>query len=156
VLSSSPIKYTNNIFVSSIFNKGTATMKLINYGTAFLFALSSVLATPMPATEDAAPAVVPRDGNTARCTIKNEDVWTYKFDIRSTGVWDDDWGHGLLDNLRGQCGWIDRWGFDYNAEQGHASFVTSLAIRNHCVEDAIWLASAPTGAIGGVNCQWPW
>jgi hypothetical protein len=101
--------------------------------------------------------VTRRDGNGASCKIAGGKAGTigYDFTITTSGNWDDDWGKGLLDNLRGQCGWISDWGFDYiGGGQGQAVFSTTIWIRQHCVEDAIWLASSPTGAIGGVNCQW--
>jgi hypothetical protein len=63
----------------------------------------------------------------------------------------DGWGHedagcgrGLLDNLRTQCGVVTDWQCLYhNENQAIAAFELPLFIRNHCIEDAIWLASGP-------------
>ncbi|KAG9034857.1 hypothetical protein FS842_003771 [Serendipita sp. 407] len=145
-------------------------MKLITPFAALLVLCASTMASPMPnpdpvpvpipepvpepGTSDDLPATIAkRDGNWAQCyeslTLIGKD-----FTINTWGTWDDDWGRGFLDNLRGQCGNVWNWQFYYDGSMGRATYTLDKYSRQHCVEDAIWLASNPTGAIWGVSCQW--
>ncbi|KAF3904453.1 hypothetical protein ABW20_dc0101658 [Dactylellina cionopaga] len=112
-------------------------------------AIASITAAPAgePVTD-----IEKRVDNGAHCQSWLGTEWGFR--IETWGErWDDDWGKGLLDNLRGQCGEILDWRFEYlPSHNGVASFRTRRAIRAHCVEDAIWLASGPQN-IGGVQCQ---
>lgn len=127
--------------------------------------VSGTVAVAIPSTNIAA-ALAKRDPNGAWCQKFWEgSVLTYQ--VASWGSWDDDWGQGFLENLRNQCGGdlgnIENWTFYYETgpppTPGHSQFHSGLEGPNvnadtHCVEDAIWLASNPTGAIWGVECQW--
>jgi hypothetical protein len=126
-------------------------MKFLATAAAFcLLTLSDAAPAPAPTTNG---VIVARDGNAASCTIHLPDLISWDFVVNAWGPWVDDWGQGFLDNLRGQCGeQILGWQFSYSGDEGTAQFTTSTFIRQHCVEDAIWLASNPTGAIDGVNC----
>jgi hypothetical protein len=126
-------------------------MKLISAATAFwLLNLSTAAPSPAPATNG---AIVARDGNGATCSLNSQDD-LLNFSVSAWGPWADDWGQGFLDNLRGQCGeQIFNWQFGYTDNVGNAQFSTTLFIPDGCVENAIWLASDPTGAIWGVSCS---
>ncbi|KAH8730311.1 hypothetical protein GQ44DRAFT_701150 [Phaeosphaeriaceae sp. PMI808] len=112
--------------------------------------------------------VLTKRANSANCALQ----WCGKPDrngntevhVNTNGYWANDWGQGLLDNLRGQCGDVYGWGFDYdggdNSRGGHARFWIPFGrpcgsscgnnggvCSYRCVEDAIWRASAGTGAI---------
>ena len=138
-------------------------------------------ASPLVAREDSSNnTLVARDGNWATCTINNcglgdqnsnAEVW-----ISMGGPWANDWGHGFLDNLRGECGGdsaIYDWGYDYTDNNGNAR---AHFYANHgnvcnldhgacpngapycsstCIERALWDASNPSGAIWGVTCNTP-
>lgn len=133
------------------------------------------IAEPLPGIAERDESKLAKRGNWADCTINNPngdsngnaDIW-----IHTWGYWGDDWGHGLLDNLRGQCGEIDGWGFDYvngdNSKEGTAHFYAYHGnvlktwdcngqpfCSSHCIENAVWLASQNTGAIEGMNCVVP-
>ncbi|KAG8827370.1 hypothetical protein FRC17_007854 [Serendipita sp. 399] len=97
--------------------------------------------------------LVKRGDNGASCNKRNQGGRDY-VRVDTWGTWDNDWGRGFLDNLRGQCGWVMDWKFEYydNGNKGSASFSISGGANAWCVENAIWLASSPTGAIGGVTC----
>ncbi|KAG8839253.1 hypothetical protein FRB91_007126 [Serendipita sp. 411] len=144
-------------------------MKLIAPFAALLVLCASTMASPMP-NPDPVPEPVPeptpelesspnlpatiakRDGNWAAC-YENNTGNGIDFTINTWGTWDDDWGRGFLDNLRGQCGQIWNWQFNYPyPDMGQAKFTLVWWIPAHCVENAIWLASNPTGAISGVSC----
>ncbi|KAG8751345.1 hypothetical protein FRC14_007981 [Serendipita sp. 396] len=144
-------------------------MKLIAPFAALLVLCASTMASPMP-NPDPVPEPVPepipelgsspnlpatiakRDGNWAECYEHNTGNGI-DFTINTWGTWDNDWGSGFLDNLRGQCGQIWNWQFNYYGDMGQAKFTLVWWIPAHCVENAIWLASNPTGAIWGVSCQ---
>ncbi|KAI5857797.1 hypothetical protein BZA05DRAFT_415187 [Tricharina praecox] len=109
------------------------------------------------------PTQSPRSGNLAICKRTQQDTITWKFSVETFGPWGRDFGSGLLNNLHDRCGQIDGWGFDYagdkgdngdSGDKGVATFTTSTLIAAYCVEDAIWLASNPTGAMRGVRCDW--
>ncbi|KAF3916621.1 hypothetical protein ABW20_dc0103957 [Dactylellina cionopaga] len=85
-------------------------------------------------------------------------IWTFKVD--TFGSWDDDWGHGFLDNLRAKCGGdssILDWGFWYESGQaptwGHATFKINVFANGVelCVGDA---ARAASWAWGPVDPQY--
>jgi len=123
--------------------------------TAIASLIAAVAAAPAAAVPEPVAAgvtnVVERANNGAYCQSWSGGTWG--FTIETWGDWDNDWGTGLLDNLRGQCGDIWEWEFAYNQNtNGFARFKTSGLIRAHCVEDAIWLASSGTGAIT-TNCE---
>jgi hypothetical protein len=163
------------------------TMKLSSYLVLTTATLANlVLGTPAPLVEAQAdvgietsnPALVARGSNWAQCSISssckadgNGNVEVY---IDTSGSWANDYGKGLLDNLRGQCGGsgkIYSWQFTYAGSdkngRGQAHFYAaynrickttncggnSHLCSSHCVEDAIWLASSGSGAIEGVNCK---
>ncbi|EPS37901.1 hypothetical protein H072_8415 [Dactylellina haptotyla CBS 200.50] len=137
---------------------------------------ATVAASAIPVSEPVSPAkreafpdpamtpnsqgaeIVKRGGNWINCEKRslggcwwNYKMWTY-------GDWDDDWGNGYLDNLRGQCpDNIEGWGFWYDENNtklgGHASFAVKNCDDN-CILDAAWLASQPTGPIWGASCQY--
>jgi hypothetical protein len=128
-------------------------MKLLTATSLFsILALTSAIPTATPALETQSIRQVQ---NGAGCSGAHDSFALY-FTIRTWGPWQEtDYGQGLLDNLRGQCGWITSWGFNYLADgSGYATFNTADTIRGHCVEDAVWLASNPTGAIEGLQCSW--
>ncbi|KAF3914816.1 hypothetical protein ABW20_dc0103173 [Dactylellina cionopaga] len=111
-----------------------------------------------PAVAEAqAVALKKRGGNWLNCkeTERLGNIRWYKID--TWGDWDDDWGHGFLDNLRGHCTEIYDWGFWYDNGDtklgGHASFNTKVN-SGQCVLDAAWAASQATGAIWGATCAW--
>jgi hypothetical protein len=131
------------------------------------------------ATANADPAAVAekleKRDNWAQGTLSNcfgnDPNGNAQIHIDTWGYWADDWGSGLLDNLRGQCGGIYDWQFWYdngdNSLGGHAQFYAydgDVCAANagcpggtgicsgHCVENAIWLASQSSGAIWGVTC----
>ncbi|EPS37232.1 hypothetical protein H072_9094 [Dactylellina haptotyla CBS 200.50] len=136
-----------------------------------LAALSSAAA--LPAEQETAvekredgPIQKRGDGPSAFCRYYTHyehfsNYWHFRFD--TWGQWDDDWGHGFLDNLRGKCGRnIEDWGFWYDAGQaptwGHADFkihdnLFDIGYLNpQCTLDAVWQASSPWGAINGAYC----
>lgn len=119
------------------------------------------LPQPDPAPEAvAAPELDKREVNGANCWKNHDDYHAY-FRLSTWGTWDQDWGQGLLDNIRGQCGQygnVELWGFGYESgappTNGIASFyVGKDAYWSHCVQDAVWLASNGAGqAIEGMTC----
>jgi hypothetical protein len=132
-------------------------------------------ASPNADALPAAASPLEKRTNWAACTLSNcfnsDPNGNGQVHIDTWGAWDGDRGQGLLDNLRGQCGGIYGWQFWYDNGDttlgGHASFYASegniCATNNgcpsgagicsgHCVENAIWLASNPTGAAWGVEC----
>ncbi|KAI9811704.1 MAG: hypothetical protein M1832_000701 [Thelocarpon impressellum] len=59
-------------------------------------------------------------------------------------------GRGLLDNLRGQCGWIMEWECSEITGPGiDASWKMPLRATDKCIRDAIWLSSGREG----VSCR---
>jgi len=117
-------------------------------------------AAPGPEAEGSAavvPALLPRASNSASCTgtITYPDATLQWIDwyIPADGPWvRNDWAQGFLDKLRNQCGAIISWYYQ-NEEWGWAArFTTSIIIPAGCIENAIWLASEPTGGIHGVKC----
>jgi hypothetical protein len=111
-----------------------------------------------------ASAVLPRSesetlqkrDNGANCNFQYALGNSLSIQVTTWGYWADDWGNTLLQNLYNQCGAVNGWGFWYdngdNSQTGHASF----SIREYntaCVQNAIWLASDPSGAVWGVECQ---
>lgn len=133
-------------------------MKFTNAILIGLSALPSLIsAAPQPeAIAEAAPApeagitnaLTKRESNGANCwryTDYNRSYWR----LSTWGPWDDDWGHGLLDNLRGQCGPdygnLENWAFGYEAgvppTDGWTSFdFDAPAYSSNCVQSAVWLA----------------
>jgi len=82
--------------------------------------------------------------NRAECYI----MTPTDYEVHSWGTWDDDWGSGLLNNLRNKCGQIDGWGFGYNGGkdgEGIASFTIPANSARNCVADATAAASGITG-----------
>lgn len=134
-------------------------------GALLTATIASSAAVAIPAAEQAqAASLAKRQDNGAWCgkwldSSKN----AVQYIITTWGVWDDDWGNGLLDNVRGQCdakyGNTENWAFNYQQgpppTDGSASFRQAKgAGASRCVEDAIWLASDPTGAIWNLECKW--
>jgi hypothetical protein len=126
-----------------------------------LHTLTSALPAPAPAPAPAtspAPSLLPRQGggpNTASCYAHASGIIIY-FTIYTSGTaYESDYGQGLLDNLRGECGLITDWGYSYSDDHQHgvATFSTQIAIRGHCVEDAVWLSTQDSGAVEGLGCQ---
>lgn len=85
----------------------------------------------------------------------------FKFYVPGSGSWFDDWGRGLLDNIRGECRGTATfdWGFDYHSGGAvNAGLATTkvLALNPRvgqaCIQAAIWRASRSSGAIEGVEC----
>ncbi|KAG8819338.1 hypothetical protein FRC18_012127 [Serendipita sp. 400] len=112
--------------------------------------VSAITLTVAAPTAEAGEPLVPldkREPNGASCY----EYWGH-YGVTTWGSWDNDWGKGFLDNLRGQCGNILNWAFSYSGSNGYASFSITGGAASHCVENAIWLASNPTGAIWGVSC----
>ncbi|KAK6356016.1 hypothetical protein TWF718_000389 [Orbilia javanica] len=112
-------------------------------------AIHTVTAAPTGSTvaESAAKNLEARQGpNKAWCFYHSPAAPYREFTIVTSGPWTrNDWGRGLLDNLRGQCGVISNWKFEYNGSNGNgkATFWTDLVHPANCVKDAIWLASGP-------------
>ncbi|OAL03532.1 hypothetical protein IQ06DRAFT_291297 [Phaeosphaeriaceae sp. SRC1lsM3a] len=158
--------------LSNAFLMATAALVNISAGSP------TTIAEPVSELAERGDTSLVKRGNWADCTINNPngdsggnaDIW-----INTWGYWGNDWGKGLLDNLRGQCGGIYGWQFGYvngdNSKQGTAHFYAYVGdvlktgndgtcggdpfCSSHCIEDAIWLASQGTGAIEGVNCYVP-
>ncbi|KAF3935037.1 hypothetical protein ABW20_dc0105389 [Dactylellina cionopaga] len=85
-------------------------------------------------------------------------VWPdWYFRLDTWGEWDDDWGAGLLDNIRGKCfiwDYVWDWGFYYDSGPpptwGHATFKVPGAFTQanwECVADAVAAASWNWGPI---------
>jgi hypothetical protein len=140
-------------------------MKAFTIPTVFIISLAtftSALPTLAAVPEASSSKVlVARQGggpNEASCYGRHDpNHFALGLTIYTTGpAFATDYGRGLLDNLRGQCGQINNWGYSYynNNQNGVATFEMSQFIRPHCVEDAIWLSTNPTGAVNGVQCQW--
>lgn len=125
-----------------------------------LSAFSTAAAIPAAEASSSGVTLSKRDPNGANCW-KWTDHYSSYFSLDTWGSWDDDWGTGFLDNLRGQCLYnIEDWGFSYaqgpSPTNGKASFKTAGLgdfQNSGCVEEALWLASNPTGAIWNVKCQ---
>jgi hypothetical protein len=146
-----------------LFPSSTTASLLISTLVATL-ASSNSLVSALPKPEPApAPAPVPAiinainpgpifsvqdDTKSAYCSISNRQL-SYKVGIDMDG-WGRDYGQGLLDNLRGQCGAVTEWEWWSNSNTAATAwFNLPIFIRSHCVEDAIWLAS---GGVS-VNCE---
>ncbi|KAF3914819.1 hypothetical protein ABW20_dc0103352 [Dactylellina cionopaga] len=120
-----------------------------------IVAVASAIAThtvvAAPASTDSVSNLQERENNGANCKYNSHGGI---FKIVTWGPWakGDAWGRGLLDNLRGQCGWIGDWGYYYRSNgAGVASFnIPPAANKPKCVQDAIWLASGPTNV--GIKC----
>ncbi|KAG9055565.1 hypothetical protein FS842_001839 [Serendipita sp. 407] len=126
-------------------------MKISTLSTVLSALTTLALATPIVGTVQDLDI---RATNGASCRKKGSDRGM-QYNLDTWGSWDDDWGRGFLDNLRGRCGTISSWGFWYTGDQGQASFVIAFTSDgHHCVEDALWLASQATGAIWGVECYY--
>jgi hypothetical protein len=102
-------------------------------------------------------ALVPRQGgiatNQANCHGYMDSNFSFQWTIDTQGpAFASDYGQGLLDNLRGQCGDITSWGYTYYYWGGRAIFDTNTIIPGGCVENAVWLATNPTGAVNGLAC----
>lgn len=86
--------------------------------------------------------------------------WTNKL-CSMWGEWIQDGGKGFLDNIHGEChgdplSWSWEWWDDGSA---HVDFLIAAEKPNVCVQNALWDASRPSGAIWGVKCCWntyPW
>lgn len=110
--------------------------------------LSTAVAAPSDGTRKA--RFLP---NSANCTVSYKVLWD-NFSISTTGPWtDSDWGIALLNEVRWRCGIATGWTFIYDdSGNGSAYFALAKIRPGHCVEDSIWWASDPTGAIS-VTCQ---
>ncbi|KAG8851879.1 hypothetical protein FRB91_007320 [Serendipita sp. 411] len=122
-------------------------MRLNNLATILFSAIALTVAAPAPEASEPSELLDKREANGASCH-KSSPAYT----VTTWGSWDDDWGIGFLDNLRGQCGAVENWGFSYSGSSGQATFRLYKPASSNCVENAIWLASNPTGAIWGVTC----
>jgi hypothetical protein len=118
-------------------------------------------ATSLDTAPAAGTALEKREVNGANCwKWKNEN--TAHFLIKTWGPWDQDWGKGLLDNIRGQCWWYnDVWNWQFHFDSGTPPtpgwasffFLQPDAYYSHCVLDAIWLASNAAGqSIEAATC----
>ncbi|KAF3912549.1 hypothetical protein ABW20_dc0110359 [Dactylellina cionopaga] len=111
---------------------------------------------PVVAVKDA--EVEKRGGNWINCRKYSLGGCWYHYDMDTYGDWDDDWGNGFLDNLRGHCGDVDGWGFWYDNGNtklgGHAKFASCTGDQPNCILDAAWAASQATGPIWGASCSW--
>ncbi|USP79486.1 hypothetical protein yc1106_06760 [Curvularia clavata] len=127
----------------------------MKFRTAFLIlSCSASFAATAPANIDHTDGeLLTKRGKAADCQFLYV-VLENLFWIKMWG-WGDDYGRGLLDNIRGQCGPVVGWVCDYHSSSGawEAGGSLPLGIRSHCVEDAIWLAS---GGIEGVQCHSIW
>ncbi|KAH7324054.1 hypothetical protein BKA65DRAFT_540601 [Rhexocercosporidium sp. MPI-PUGE-AT-0058] len=128
--------------------------------TAALTLLSSLaLAAAMPVDND---DLAKRDKpNGALCQTHQDANDSSFYRLYTWGVWDQDWGQGLLDNLRGQCfGNINDWKFNFESGVPPTNGVVTFWINSEgggskCVQDAIWLASnGAGGAIWDVKCYY--
>jgi len=76
------------------------------------------------------------------------------------GQWVQDGGKGFQDNVIGQCGGYLNWNWEtWNDGSGHVNMLVAHEDPNVCVQNAVWLASNPSGAIWGMKCCWdtyPW
>ncbi|KAK6527753.1 hypothetical protein TWF694_004733 [Orbilia ellipsospora] len=113
------------------------------------------------------------DGANGICHVYTEggdwDVYTWTdwyFHYDTWGTWDDDWGTGFLDNLRGKCGVeILDWTFWYDAGApptwGRANFRIRVNWPGwspnlpYCTRDAVTAASWAWGPIYPPECDWP-
>ncbi|KAK6516014.1 hypothetical protein TWF281_004604 [Arthrobotrys megalospora] len=101
------------------------------------------------------------------CWIHDAWAWTsnnqlrHYYLVQTWGQWDDDWGAGLLDNIRGKCDTPTRkgpydWAFGYDPGTpptwGHATFWMDEkgGTSSACIGDAVVAAS---WAWGAVYCQ---
>ncbi|KAH8719170.1 hypothetical protein GQ44DRAFT_829447 [Phaeosphaeriaceae sp. PMI808] len=136
--------------------------KSVVVGLVSLSNLAAGAATPRSDSLAAAPAeaIEKRETNGANCWRHTDGLTSY-WRISTWGVWDQDWGKGLLDNLKGSCGQFgspNNWGFAFESgappTNGMASFrLSPAAYTSHCVLDAIWLASNGNGgAIWDAKC----
>lgn len=116
--------------------------------------IAGLLSTAVAAPADSASgALEKRDlPDWANCVVSYGTFYD-NFQIQTTGPWADNYGSGLLDNVRGQCGVVTGWTFSYdNLGNGWGYFNLAKIRPDHCVEDAIWLASAANGPIS-LNCH---
>ncbi|KAG8822928.1 hypothetical protein FRB91_008156 [Serendipita sp. 411] len=137
-------------------------MKVITLASTIFFVASLGISSPTPvAINDTLSAngtlagdVTKREANGAECKRRNDSSGSTYYRLTTTGTWDDDWGRGFLDNIRGQCkAIVYDWYFGYYDDgKGDCSFSITSFAAPWCVENAIWLASEPTGAIWGVSC----
>ncbi|KAF3937154.1 hypothetical protein ABW19_dt0209759 [Dactylella cylindrospora] len=146
------------------------------FGLTALFSLASAAAVPAPSAQELkerginTPAFAKREnGAQAWCHVwvsrtalngYTYEDWYFRFD--TYGSWDDDWGRGFLDNLRGHChAEVKDWGFRYEAGTpptwGHATFWISngygIGPLPQCTLNAVWSASYAWGPIWGASCQ---
>ncbi|EPS38432.1 hypothetical protein H072_7833 [Dactylellina haptotyla CBS 200.50] len=130
----------------------------------FMAGVSSTAIVPAPVDQES--SVEKRgDGPYAWCRYYQDGgFWKVGFHFRfeTWGQWDDDWGQGFLDNIRGHCGAnVENWGFWYDQGPpptwGHADFwIYAYPYGNYnlpqCTLDAVWQASEKWGAITGAYC----
>ncbi|KAF3091324.1 hypothetical protein TWF569_001632 [Orbilia oligospora] len=103
--------------------------------------------TAEPVADNSVNNLQARENNGAGCFYHSPAAPWREFTVLTSGPWTrGNWGRGLLDNLRGQCGLITDWKFEYNGSNGNgkATFKTDLVHPAKCVKDAVWLASGPT------------
>ncbi|KAG8772984.1 hypothetical protein FRC20_002504 [Serendipita sp. 405] len=96
-----------------------------------------------------------RDGNGAECKRRPDSSGLNYYKLTTWGPWVNDWGQGFLDNIRGECkANVYNWYFQYyeNGAKGDCSFQITAQAAPWCVENAVWDASNPTGAIWGLTC----
>ncbi|KAG8819335.1 hypothetical protein FRC18_012124 [Serendipita sp. 400] len=126
-------------------------MKLTFIASTLLSLAAFAAATPTPVNVTVSDSQ--RVKNSASCKVYNN-MGEDEYRLEAKGPWVNDWGRGFLDNIRGQCDCIVfNWKFDYVADKGIASFGITAAARHWCVEDAVWLASNPSGAIWDFSCK---
>ncbi|KAG8771964.1 hypothetical protein FRC20_005766 [Serendipita sp. 405] len=93
-------------------------MKLTVLAATLFSAIALTVAAPTPEPDAVAEPVDKRGTNGASCGTTLG--W---YTVESWGSWDNDWGIGLLDNLRGQCGNIINWTINYGENgNGYAGF----------------------------------
>ncbi|KAG4437744.1 hypothetical protein IFR05_006778 [Cadophora sp. M221] len=141
---------------------------------AMLSTIDSILASPAPILAETAnvnATLATRKGR-SYCHVHNAANQSPRFDIFTEGWGNNDetslsgCGGGLLDNLRGQCGWIFEWGCEEEHSSPHSTlygFIVETdfgigwvkATNYKCVRDAIWLASPGNNRETGVDCiEW--
>lgn len=93
-------------------------------------------------------------GRNSLCFTNSDYVATGKY-----GIYLDGWGQekdgcgkGILDNLRGQCGWIMSWGCRPWGSGVVLTFYVSGARYSKCVLDGIWMASPKDKREEGLCC----
>ncbi|KAK6497141.1 hypothetical protein TWF506_004616 [Arthrobotrys conoides] len=123
------------------------------FTVASAIAINTVTAAPAALAALAAETIAnpiqdiqARANNGANCNYSA--FWSdNEFKVITWGPWAQDGskGKGLLDNLRGQCGVITNWEYRHRSDGSAVALFKTIIINSpKCVQDAIWLASAPS------------